>query len=56
MTGRGLAYWRMSVHNAPVTAGERLYALAGSRRQYIIYAGAGGTFAVDLALGAYTAP
>ena len=54
-TGREIAYWRMAAANDLVRAGERVYVLAEPGRQYVIYAAAGGAFAIDLAAGDYHA-
>jgi hypothetical protein len=54
-TTKGIQYWRMSSQNALRTSGTRVYVLAESGQQYVIYAAVGGNFSVDLAAGSYDA-
>ncbi|MGH7957988.1 MAG: putative collagen-binding domain-containing protein [Opitutaceae bacterium] len=50
---KGLAYWKMSSQNALKTSGTRVYVLAETGRQYLIYSAVGGTFSIDIAPGTY---
>ena len=52
---KGLEYWKMSSQNALKTSGTRVYVLAETGRQYLIYAAIGGTFAINLAPRTYKA-
>lgn len=54
-TTKGIEYWKMSSQNSLKTSGTRVYVLAETGRQYLIYAAVGGTFAVNIAPGTYTA-
>jgi Domain of unknown function (DUF5060)/Protein of unknown function (DUF4038)/Putative collagen-binding domain of a collagenase len=54
-TTRGIEYWKMSSHNSLLTSGERVYVLAESGRQYLIYAAVGGDFSVNIGPGTYAA-
>jgi len=54
-TTKGLEYWRMSSQNSLKTSGTRVYVLAETGRQYLIYAAVGGTFSVNVASGTYRA-
>lgn len=54
-TAKGLEFWKMAAHNELVKSGRRVYALAEPGRQYVIYAAAGGRFAIELAPGSYEA-
>jgi hypothetical protein len=54
-TTQGLEYWKMAPHNELLRSGTRAYVLAEPGRQYVIYAAAGGSFAVDLPAGQYLA-
>jgi len=54
-TTKGIEYWRMSSQNALTTSGTRVYVLAETGRQYLIYSAVGGTFAMNLAKGTYMA-
>ncbi|MCC6454696.1 MAG: DUF5060 domain-containing protein [Caldilineaceae bacterium] len=54
-TTQEIPYWQMKPENSLVTAGERVYVLAGEAESahYVIYAAAGGEFAVTLPDGPY---
>lgn len=54
-TTTGIEYWKMSSQNSLVTAGSEVYVLAETGRQYVIYAGRGGKFSIDIAPGTYAA-
>jgi len=54
-TTKGLSYWKMSSQNSLKTSGTRVYVLAETGRQYLIYAAIGGTFSVHIAPGTYIA-
>lgn len=54
-TTRGIEYWKMSSQNSLVTSGREVYVLAEPGRQYVIYAGSGGKFSINIAPGTYAA-
>jgi Domain of unknown function (DUF5060)/Protein of unknown function (DUF4038)/Putative collagen-binding domain of a collagenase len=54
-TTKGLEYWKMSSQNSLKTSGTRVYVLAETGRQYLIYAAVGGTFSLNVASGTYMA-
>ncbi|MCI0622351.1 MAG: DUF5060 domain-containing protein [Acidobacteria bacterium] len=54
-TTKGLEHWKMSSQNSLKTSGTRVYVLAETGRQYLIYATVGGTFSVNVASGTYMA-
>ncbi len=54
-TTKRLEYWKMSSQNSLKTSGTRVYVLAEPGRQYLIYSAVGGTFAINVAKGMYTA-
>jgi len=54
-TTKGFEYWKMSSQNGLVAAGTRIYILAETGREYIIYVALGGEFSVGLAPGSYKA-
>ncbi|MGI8783307.1 MAG: DUF5060 domain-containing protein [Acidobacteriota bacterium] len=54
-TTKGLHYWKMTSQNSLKTSGMRVYVLAETGRQYVIYAAVGGTFSVNIASGTYMA-
>ena len=52
-TAKNVEYWKMSSQNSLATEGTRVYVLAETGRQYVIYAAAGGACTVNLAPGTY---
>jgi Protein of unknown function (DUF4038)/Domain of unknown function (DUF5060) len=52
-TTKNIAYWKMKPHNELAKSGERVYVLADSGKQYIIYAAAGGSITVQIEKGNY---
>ncbi len=54
-TTKRLEYWKMSSQNSLKTSGTRIYILAETGRQYLIYSAVGGAFAINIAPGTYLA-
>ncbi|HVF27851.1 MAG TPA: DUF4038 domain-containing protein [Pyrinomonadaceae bacterium] len=54
-TNKNIEYWKLGTNNALVKHGTRVYATAEAGRQYVIYAAAGGAFALNLPKGDYVA-
>lgn len=54
-SSKGIEYWKMSSQNSLVTSGREVYVLAERGRQYVIYAGNGGRFSINIAPGTYSA-
>jgi hypothetical protein len=54
-TTKGIEYWKMSSQNSLITAGNRVYVLSRTGKQYVFYAAVGGKFSANIAPGKYTA-
>jgi hypothetical protein len=55
-TTTSIEYWKMSSQNGLVTSGTRIYVLAETARQYLIYAAVGAASSVNLAVGSLQGP